>query len=123
MTTSEFPRTGPIGFIVVIVGVLLVLFLGYSALIFTEHAQVSHAPQVSDIQHCFNGGGALSGWLQMPNGRYGRYCQLDNNLYWRIYECQATERVVVTQFKQAFRKLQNYITNKGFVPVSEPPCY
>ena len=89
---------------------------------FTDHARTSHVEQVSTIDKCFNGGGRLSGIFKMNNGRWSEFCDDGSkNNHWRIYECVGDERVVVTQFKQAVRKLKNYIQNHGMV-AGEIPC-
>lgn len=91
---------------------------------FTNHSRTSHPEQVSKIDSCFEGAGLPSPIFRMSNGRFSQFCndgnEQDNN-YWRIYECEGTERVVVTQFKQGIRRLENYIRNHGMVPES-PPC-
>lgn len=106
----------------IIAGLLVVLGLGLVMITFTDHSQVSHAEQVPDITNCFNGSGMKSGWYIGPDGRYAQYCIQGDNLYWRISECDGANRIVVTQFKQALRKLTNYLTNKRYVESSSPPC-
>jgi hypothetical protein len=129
---SSFPYV-----VVIIAGFVLCLVLGQSVMAnvmpitFTTHSMESHAYAVSDIDNCFRGNGSKSQfyhdpatdrWLQycMENGGGGKYN------YFRVFECQGGERVVVTQFKQAARKLARYLSGgggNGYTPVeSSPPC-
>ena len=89
---------------------------------FTDHSRISHSEQVSKIDNCFEGGGVPSAIFRTSNGRFSQFCNDGSqNNYWRIYECEGTERIVVTQFKQGIRRLANYILNHEMVP-EEPPC-
>ena len=109
-------------FLLVFVAILGSWQSGLLQITFTEHAKTSHPEQASKIDNCFEGGGVPSSIFRTSNGRFSQFCNdgTDNN-YWRIYECEGTERVVVTQFKQGVRRLENYIRNHGMVPES-PPC-
>ena len=110
---------------------LFVLFLGLLSLVwmsqvlnitFTDHSRISHPEQVSKIDNCFEGSGVASPIFKTSNGRFSQFCNDGGqNNYWRIYECEGTERIVVTQFKQGIRRLENYIFNHKMVP-EEPPC-
>ena len=115
----------PIGllFLLVFAAILGSWQSGLLQITFTDHSRASHPEQASKIDSCFEGGGLPSPIFKMSNGRFSQFCN-DNNdktVYWRIYECDGTERIVVTQFKQAIRRIQNYIRNHNMVPES-PPC-
>lgn len=93
-----------------------------SLITFTHHARTSHAEAFNEINNCFDGGGNLSPWFLMGK-RYAQFCNDGGrNNFWRITTCENGEMLVVTQFKQALRKLGNYLTNKGAVIVDGPPC-
>lgn len=114
----------PIFFVFVVI-LILAGFLTASVK-YTYHARNSHPEQVSVIERCFNGGGTLSETFIMPNGRYSQYCKEEGSrhVYWRILECRDDGRLVISQFKQAFRNLQrlfNYINNHQ-MEVSPVPC-
>lgn len=101
---------------------LTLVGLGILMVVFTDHSQTSHAGQVPAIDNCFSGGGVVSGWFQMPGGRYARHCQQDGRGYWRISECVGDVRMVVTQFQQKLAGFSRYMTNKQMQPAAPPPC-
>ena len=111
--------------------VIFVLFLGLLSFVwsttvlnitFTDHSRISHPEQVSKIDNCFEGGGVSSSIFRTSGGRFSQFCNDGGqNNYWRIYECDGSERVVVTQFKQGVKRLENYIFNHKMIP-EEPPC-
>lgn len=92
-------------------------------IMYTDHAQTSHAEQLPDIDNCFKGNGTIGNWLRGANGRYMQVCSDGGpNNYMRVYECQGGELVVITQFKQAIKKLSNYLLNGGYEYTPPPPC-
>ena len=109
--------------LVLLVFAFAILALAWSEVSFTDHAMTSHATQISDINHCFNGGGVRSPWYRIKNGRYAQYCTEYGGKYnyFRIFSCDGADRIVVTQFKQALRKLQNYLRNHEAIPMASPP--
>lgn len=123
ISTNTFDRTNfnlqPFFIFVLIIAVLIC-----TCLVFTEHSETSHAEQISAINSCYNTPtNQFSGWLQGTNGRWLQFC-FDGGKYnyFRVYECSNGELVVVTQFKQALRKLSRYLTNGGYLPSDAPPC-
>ena len=111
--------------------VIFVLFLGLLSFVwsttvlnitFTDHSRISHPEQVSKIDNCFEGGGVSSSIFRTSGGRFSQFCNDGGqNNYWRIYECDGSERVLVTQFTQGVKRLENYIFNHKMIP-EEPPC-
>lgn len=126
-TTGEgMARTGsalPVLSLIIILALVGSWKLGVFNIMFTHHARTAHIAHNSVIDNCFDGDDGPSSIFKMENGRWSQYCDDESgNIYWRIYDCSPSgERVVITQFKQAYRKLSNYISNKG-MKYSRIPC-
>ena len=112
----------PIFLIVLVVVVAMGAMMSTPKLKFTSHSRTSHEEQITRIEDCFKDPDRVSSFFLMGNGRYSQYCEGENNNHWRIMECENGDLVVVTQFKQALRKLANYITNHQMEPVPVPQC-
>lgn len=90
---------------------------------FTTHSMESHSYAVPAIENCFDYDGGEKSMIFSSGDRFTQFCDDgSHNNYWRVYECEGSERVVVTQFKQAKRKLVNYIRNKGMKSGADIPC-
>lgn len=115
--------------ILVLLAIVAVAVLGVigpqimEATIFTDHAMTSHADQIAEIEECFE-----NGEIHGPfDTSYGRMCEYASNggknIYWRIFECDGGDKIVITQFKQAANRLINYMFNHGMEPVQgDPGC-
>lgn len=124
--TTQMQRTPNLTWLLVFTAVVLALFAINMAMVYTDHATSSHAIHIDQIDSCFEGPGHISQWFLQKNGRWLQFCQDGNGKYnfYRVYECEGNTLVVVTQFKQAVRKLARYLSNRtmGIDPAGGPPC-
>ena len=104
---------------------MVLAYQGYlKAVIFTDHAKTSHTSAISEIDKCF--GNPLNeipslGTIYGPftGGDFGRWIEFCSdggpNNFFRVFECDGEDKIVITQFKQAINRLVNYMTNKNMV--------
>lgn len=130
MTETTYSSDG--GLLKVVFALLLTLIVAFGAYeglqvleatIFTNHAMTSHAKQVPYIEECFENGD-IHGPFTTSNGRMCEYANDGGeNNYWRIFECQDGDKVVITQFKQHVNRFANYFANHKMTPVEgDPGC-
>ena len=121
--TTTMYSGGPWMIILLLLFFIVFASLGVMAVTMSDHAMTSHPTQISHIENCFNGGGNISNWFTGRNGRFLQFCNDGGkNNYFRVSECDGLERVIVTQFKQAIRKLPKYLKNGPYIPTDPPPC-
>lgn len=124
-TRTSHVSVFPLILFILLAAVAAGAFMSLQKVKFTTHARTSHGEQISEIKRCFDNPKSTIQSYVMSNGRYSQHCSNGGkNGYWRVLECRSTgELLVVTQFKQAIRKVTNYITNHGMqeLPYS-PTC-